>query len=156
MKPPAACISSVKKKTARWRGLFIANWPWQALVESRFLLLFPFLPPRQQEFLLPLLPLLHLSFTSVDWHVQSNVLFVAGRGVSLCFTCFSVHLVYLFSQLFFPLPLPLSTPSPTTGWRYLLWSTDSCLHPFFVSLHVSLCFLSPHFPLPPLKGEDIY
>lgn len=114
-----------------------------------FLLLFPSLPPRQQDFLAPLLPLLQISFTSTDWHIRSmRFLFfkeefqshVSLAPLSILFISF-----LSFSLAGSPSHYSLSF-FLTTGWRHLLRSTDSCLHPLSVSLHVSLHFLSLHLP----------
>lgn len=54
------------------------------------------------------------------------------KFLSLCFTCSSVHLVYLLSQRFSPSHYLLSFSS-TTGWRYLSRSADSRLRPLFTT-----------------------
>lgn len=115
----------LSERAARWRGPFTVNWPWQSLIESRFLSQLPSLPPRPQESL-PLLLLLHLSFTSSDWHVQSMCLLFPAWEVSVPFV--SPLSILFISSLSFS--LRLTTFSPTTGWRYLSRSAESCLHPF--------------------------
>ena len=93
----------LSERAARWRGPFTVNWPWQSLIESRFLSQLPSLPPRPQEFLPPP-PLLHLSFTSSDWHVQSMCFLFPAWEVSvppflLCPSCLSPLSAFLSHSL---------------------------------------------------------
>lgn len=135
------------ERAARWRGPFIANWPWQSLIESRFLPLHPSLQPRRQKFLPPLsLQLLHLSFISSDWHVQSMCFLFPAWEVSvtlfhlfLCPSCLSPLSAFLSLSL-------LSLPQQ---------DEDICHAPLipvcvlFLSLRVPLCFLSVSLSFPP-------
>lgn len=97
------------------------------------------------------------TFIHLHWHVRSMCfLFRAEKSLSLYFICFSVCPVYLFSQPPPSFPLHLTTFSSTTGRRYLLRFTDSCLFPLFLppkSITAS-CF-NASLPLPPLTNEDI-
>lgn len=105
-----------------------------------------------------LLLLLHLSFTSADWHVRSMCfLFLLWEVFLSLFSCLSRSILFI-SSLGFSLPLSLFSffLSSTTGWRYLIRSKDSCLCPSPPSLHTSCCFLSFSLSiLPPLKDGDV-
>lgn len=97
------------------------------------------------------------TFIHLHWHVRSMCfLFRAEKSLSLYFICFSVCPVYLFSQPPPSFPLHLTTFSSTTGRRYLLRFTDSCLIPLFLPPKpISASCFDVSLPLPPLTNEDI-
>lgn len=101
-------------------------------------------------------PLLQLSFTSTD--MSDQCAFCSGRRnlcLSISFASLSV-LFISFHSLPPSFPLHLTTFSSTTGRRYLLRFTDSCLIPLFLPPKpISASCFDVSLPLPPLTNEDI-
>lgn len=143
----------LSERAARWRSPFTANWPWQGLIESGFLLSLP--PPCCPDGRGPLLllrpPLLSCSLPHSIFHSPLltdtshqcaycswlKKLFSPVRSLP-CPSCLSPVSAFLRLSLLSLFVTPSSAP---TGWRYLTRCSDSRLHPLPLSLHASLCFL---------------